>query len=158
MYMTRSRNRNRIQIKCRNRNRLQIFWFRNPARNAQHYFCNHGCRHQVSEGLDFADNNARAVVCVGIPFPNVKDTLGKEVQIQRYELPWRSKEIGKPLPRTLSPPAKKYLRNAPLFIPHISCLQYLYPCTIFYSQLKFSPIFSVLFSFKFFLLFMFPFF
>jgi Fanconi anemia group J protein len=37
----------------------------------------HGCE-QVSEGLDFADNNARAVVCVGIPFPNVKDTLGEE--------------------------------------------------------------------------------
>ncbi len=31
------------------------------------------CRGKVSEGLDFADNNARAVVCVGIPFPNVKD-------------------------------------------------------------------------------------
>ena len=29
---------------------------------------------QVSEGLDFADNNARAVMIVGIPFPNVKDT------------------------------------------------------------------------------------
>merc|ERR550519_2635567 len=33
------------------------------------------CRGKVSEGLDFADNNARAVVCVGIPFPAVKDTL-----------------------------------------------------------------------------------
>ena len=33
------------------------------------------CRGKVSEGMDFADNNARAVVCVGIPFPNVKDTL-----------------------------------------------------------------------------------
>merc|ERR1719435_797828 len=33
------------------------------------------CRGKVSEGLDFADNNARAVICVGIPFPNVKDTL-----------------------------------------------------------------------------------
>ena len=32
------------------------------------------CRGKVSEGLDFADNNARAVVCVGIPFPNFKDT------------------------------------------------------------------------------------
>ena len=30
------------------------------------------CRGKVSEGLDFADNNARAVICVGIPFPNVK--------------------------------------------------------------------------------------
>jgi DNA repair helicase Rad3 len=31
------------------------------------------CRGKVSEGLDFADNNARAVICVGIPFPNIKD-------------------------------------------------------------------------------------
>lgn len=29
---------------------------------------------QVSEGLDFADGNARCVIVVGIPFPNVKDT------------------------------------------------------------------------------------
>ncbi|XP_031560838.1 Fanconi anemia group J protein homolog [Actinia tenebrosa] len=31
------------------------------------------CRGKVSEGLDFADNNARAVITVGIPFPNTKD-------------------------------------------------------------------------------------
>ena len=31
------------------------------------------CRGKVSEGLDFADNNARAVICLGIPFPNWKD-------------------------------------------------------------------------------------
>ena len=31
------------------------------------------CRGKVSEGLDFADNNARAVICVGIPFPHIKD-------------------------------------------------------------------------------------
>ena len=24
------------------------------------------------EGLDFADNNARAVICLGIPFPNIR--------------------------------------------------------------------------------------
>ena len=35
------------------------------------------CRGKVSEGLDFADNNARAVICVGIPFPNVRDSLVK---------------------------------------------------------------------------------
>lgn len=29
---------------------------------------------QVSEGLDFTDKNARAVIVIGIPFPNVKDT------------------------------------------------------------------------------------
>ncbi|XP_047735817.1 Fanconi anemia group J protein homolog [Hyalella azteca] len=31
------------------------------------------CRGKVSEGLDFTDDNARAVVAVGIPFPNFKD-------------------------------------------------------------------------------------
>ncbi|CAL1537361.1 unnamed protein product, partial [Lymnaea stagnalis] len=31
------------------------------------------CRGKVSEGLDFADNFARAVISVGIPFPNYKD-------------------------------------------------------------------------------------
>jgi Fanconi anemia group J protein len=32
------------------------------------------CRGKVSEGLDFADGNARGVIIVGIPFPAVKDT------------------------------------------------------------------------------------
>lgn len=27
----------------------------------------------MSEGLDFTDDNARAVVTIGIPFPNIKD-------------------------------------------------------------------------------------
>ncbi|GHP11385.1 hypothetical protein PPROV_001011300 [Pycnococcus provasolii] len=31
------------------------------------------CRGRVSEGLDFADENCRCVVVVGVPFPNVKD-------------------------------------------------------------------------------------
>ena len=31
------------------------------------------CRGKVSEGVDFADAQARAVMCVGIPFPNWKD-------------------------------------------------------------------------------------
>ena len=30
-------------------------------------------RGKVSEGLDFADNNGRAVVIIGIPYPPVKD-------------------------------------------------------------------------------------
>ncbi|MPC33978.1 Fanconi anemia group J [Portunus trituberculatus] len=30
-------------------------------------------RGKVSEGLDFADDNARAVIAVGIPFPSIKD-------------------------------------------------------------------------------------
>jgi len=29
---------------------------------------------QASEGIDFADGNARCVMVVGIPFPNVKDS------------------------------------------------------------------------------------
>lgn len=29
---------------------------------------------QASEGIDFADGNARCVIVVGIPFPNVKDS------------------------------------------------------------------------------------
>lgn len=30
-------------------------------------------RGRASEGLDFSDNYARAVIAVGIPYPNVKD-------------------------------------------------------------------------------------
>jgi len=32
------------------------------------------CRGKVSEGLDFSDRNARGVIIVGIPFPNLKDS------------------------------------------------------------------------------------
>ncbi|ESN91790.1 hypothetical protein HELRODRAFT_189813 [Helobdella robusta] len=32
------------------------------------------CRGKVSEGIDFADNHARAVVLVSIPYPNIKDS------------------------------------------------------------------------------------
>ncbi|CAK9222563.1 unnamed protein product [Sphagnum troendelagicum] len=31
------------------------------------------CRGKVSEGIDFSDKNARVVIVIGIPFPNVKD-------------------------------------------------------------------------------------
>ena len=30
-------------------------------------------RGRASEGLDFSDNYARAVIAIGIPYPNVKD-------------------------------------------------------------------------------------
>jgi Rad3-related DNA helicase len=29
----------------------------------------------VSEGIDFADDMARCVICVGIPYPNTKDEI-----------------------------------------------------------------------------------
>ncbi|XP_037227472.1 Fanconi anemia group J protein isoform X4 [Falco rusticolus] len=38
------------------------------------------CRGKVSEGLDFCDANARAVITIGIPFPNVKDL---QVELKR---------------------------------------------------------------------------
>lgn len=38
------------------------------------------CRGKVSEGLDFADDNARAVITIGIPYPNVS---GLEVKQKR---------------------------------------------------------------------------
>ncbi|XP_067685021.1 Fanconi anemia group J protein homolog [Haliotis asinina] len=38
------------------------------------------CRGKVSEGLDFADNFARAVITVGIPYPNFKDI---QVELKR---------------------------------------------------------------------------
>ncbi|BFZ04346.1 hypothetical protein BsWGS_07385 [Bradybaena similaris] len=38
------------------------------------------CRGKVSEGLDFADNFARAVITVGVPYPNFKDV---QVELKR---------------------------------------------------------------------------
>ena len=29
------------------------------------------CRGKISEGMDFIDDNARAVISIGIPYPNV---------------------------------------------------------------------------------------
>ena len=39
------------------------------------------CRGKVSEGLDFTDDNARAVVTIGIPFPNIKDLQASRITI-----------------------------------------------------------------------------
>ncbi|KAI7860453.1 hypothetical protein BDC45DRAFT_494473 [Circinella umbellata] len=44
-------------------------------------------RGKVSEGIDFTDNNCRAVVALGIPFPNIKDIqveLKKDYNTKRY--------------------------------------------------------------------------
>lgn len=41
------------------------------------------CRGKVSEGLDFTDDNARAVVTIGIPFPNIKDLQVRGAHIHR---------------------------------------------------------------------------
>eukprot|EP00794_Sanderia_malayensis_P014307 gene14307-15796_t len=38
------------------------------------------CRGKISEGLDFSDNNARAVITIGIPFPDFKDM---QVELKR---------------------------------------------------------------------------
>ncbi|XP_069471187.1 Fanconi anemia group J protein isoform X2 [Ambystoma mexicanum] len=49
------------------------------------------CRGKVSEGLDFSDDNARAVMTVGIPFPNVKDL---QVELKRKYNDQHSKTRG----------------------------------------------------------------
>ncbi|XP_053223649.1 Fanconi anemia group J protein isoform X1 [Podarcis raffonei] len=49
------------------------------------------CRGKVSEGLDFSDDNARAVVTIGIPFPNVKDL---QVELKRKYNDLHSKDRG----------------------------------------------------------------
>ncbi|XP_053563319.1 Fanconi anemia group J protein [Bombina bombina] len=49
------------------------------------------CRGKVSEGLDFSDDNARAVITIGIPFPNVKDL---QVELKRKYNDQHSKSRG----------------------------------------------------------------
>ena len=44
-------------------------------------------RGKVSEGIDFKDDAARAVFCVGIPFPNVKDVRVKAKR-DYNDAPW----------------------------------------------------------------------
>ncbi|VDM80944.1 unnamed protein product [Strongylus vulgaris] len=61
---------------------------RNPARYGRHV---DGAlmfavfRGKVSEGIDFADDLARLVISVGIPFPNAMDDLVKEKKIYNDE-------------------------------------------------------------------------
>ncbi|GLT58833.1 hypothetical protein SLA2020_316950 [Shorea laevis] len=46
------------------------------------------CRGKVSEGIDFSDDNARVVIVVGIPFPNINDI---QVELKkRYNDTYRS--------------------------------------------------------------------
>ncbi|XP_043711394.1 Fanconi anemia group J protein homolog isoform X2 [Telopea speciosissima] len=46
------------------------------------------CRGKVSEGIDFSDDNARVVIIVGIPFPNVHDI--KVAQKKKYNDTYKS--------------------------------------------------------------------
>lgn len=48
------------------------------------------CRGKVSEGLDFADMNGRAVLVTGLPFPPLKDP--RIILKQKYLEENRSKE------------------------------------------------------------------
>ncbi|XP_068173823.1 Fanconi anemia group J protein isoform X2 [Antennarius striatus] len=50
------------------------------------------CRGKVSEGLDFTDDNARAVVTIGIPFPNIKD-LQVELKMKYNDQHCRSRGL-----------------------------------------------------------------
>ncbi|KAM9812031.1 Fanconi anemia group J protein isoform 7-T7 [Syngnathus typhle] len=43
------------------------------------------CRGKVSEGLDFTDDNARAVITIGIPFPNIKNLQGQQPPAERRQ-------------------------------------------------------------------------
>jgi len=52
------------------------------------------CRGKVSEGINFADANARAVVIVGIPFPNAMDA---KVDLKKRYNEWHTKHGGKAL-------------------------------------------------------------
>ena len=49
------------------------------------------CRGKISEGVDFADNSARAVITIGLPFPNFKST---EITDKRKYNDRFCKEIG----------------------------------------------------------------
>ena len=50
---------------------------------------------QVSEGLDFADANARAVMCFGVPLPSWKDA---KVQLKKQH----NNELSRSNPSMLS--------------------------------------------------------
>ncbi|KAM8904944.1 Fanconi anemia group J protein isoform 3-T3 [Spinachia spinachia] len=50
------------------------------------------CRGKVSEGLDFTDDNARAVITIGIPFPNIKD-LQVELKMKYNDQHCKSRDL-----------------------------------------------------------------
>ncbi|KAM0905107.1 hypothetical protein ACQ4PT_017554 [Festuca glaucescens] len=56
------------------KNRVRKNTQQEPARGAAFLAV---CRGKVSEGIDFSDDNARVVVIVGIPFPNINDVQVK---------------------------------------------------------------------------------
>lgn len=64
---------------------------------------------QVSEGLDFTDDNARAVICVGVPLPSWKDA---KVQLKKQY----NNDIARSNPAVLSGEAwytQQAFRHAP---------------------------------------------
>lgn len=66
----------------------------------------------MSEGLDFSDDNARAVVTIGIPFPNVKD-----LQVGHQSL------------------KKFYLSQKLLILSEVNYTFFLYPQTFYFNAL-----------------------